>query len=122
GFYVATDGEPRVEVGVLKDQTTFGTGGNNPLRPHPKFAGVGGVEAGDEAEERGFSAAAWANNRDEFSGRDGERYPIERVSAAGCVVGCGEMFAHFRDAKRGAFGQCGGYHLMTPFCHTRTRS
>src|SRR5206468_2356215 len=86
GFNVAPDSEPWEEVGILEDQTAFGTRGDDSLGPNPKFAGVRGVQAGDEAKERGFSAAARSNNRDEFPGCDGERYSIQHVSAFRWII------------------------------------
>ena len=42
-------------------------------RPDAELAGVGGSEAGDQAQQRGFSAAARPDEGDHLSRLDGER-------------------------------------------------
>src|SRR5439155_19776183 len=123
---VATNRQPGKQVGILKNQTPFGARAGNRFSTHLKLTRVGGVKAGDEAKESGFAASARSHERNQFSRRDRERHVVECVRAPGGVLWRGEMFAHFLDAQRGAFGErarCGkDYHLMTPFCQTRTRS
>ena len=54
--------------------------------PTQQFAGVGRIEAGDQAQERGFAAAARADERDQFAGADGERDVVRARSDAPRIV------------------------------------
>jgi hypothetical protein len=40
---------------------------------HPDFSGAGLFESGDEAQQRGFAGAAFAEQREKFSGGNLER-------------------------------------------------
>src|SRR5438552_2621365 len=126
GPNVAPDRQPGKKVWVLKDQAAFGAGAGNPFNADPEFARVGRVEAGDEAEESGLAAAAGANDRDQFSRRHREGHSVQSRCADSVVAGGRKILADALDTERGAFGGGiaggGGYHLMTPFCQTSTRS
>ena len=105
GLDVAPHGEPRKKIRVLENQSALGAGRGDRLGADPELAGVGRVEAGDQPEQRGFSAAARTDEGHQFSGGDGERHVIQRMRARGGIVRRREMFAHFHDAERGAFGE-----------------
>jgi len=92
GFDVGADGEPGEEVRILEDEAAFGAGAEDGFGADEEFAGVGCVEAGDEAEEGGFAAAARADEGDEFAGGDGEGGVVEGVGGFVAVFGAGEMF------------------------------
>src|ERR1700693_1219622 len=49
---------------------------------HPDFAGSGLFETGDEAEQRGFAGAAFAEKGEEFTGSNGERNIFEDAVGA----------------------------------------
>src|SRR5205823_14646395 len=63
GFNVATDGEPREEIRILKNQTAFRSWMGDRVRADQKFSRVGRIQTGNEAKERGLPAATWADER-----------------------------------------------------------
>src|SRR6185503_19399797 len=125
GLDVMSNVEPWEQAGILEDQSPFSAGCGNRFGAHPKLTRVRRVESGDQPQESGLAAAAWADKRDEFSRADGDRHPVERVRVGGGIIRGREVFAHFHDAKRRTFDETalgGRHHLMIPFCHTSTRS
>ena len=67
GLNVALHGEPWKEVRVLEDQTALGAGAVNRLIADAQFAGGRLIEAGEQAQESRFAAAARADKRDQFA-------------------------------------------------------
>src|SRR5437870_12006366 len=63
GLNVATDGEPREEIRILKNQTAFRSWMGDRVRADQKFSRVGRIQTGNEAKERGLPAATWADER-----------------------------------------------------------
>ena len=124
GLDVASDGEPREEIRVLKNQTTFCAGARNPLGADRDFARARKDETGNEAEKGGFAATAGTHNRYELPCCHGERDIIQGSNAD--AVSRWEMLAYMsHPQRRGLAGGRiigDGYHLMTPFCQTSTRS
>src|SRR3989442_5535147 len=126
GLEVAANGEPGEKVWVLKHQTALGAGASDGLSADPELTRVGRVQAGDEAKEGGFAAAAGADQSDQFPGSDRKGNLVQGQDADRGVVGRRKILADPEDTERGAFGcrivrgRC--YHLMVPFCQTSTRS
>jgi hypothetical protein len=70
-------------------------------------AGAGGVEPGEQAEERGFAAAGGSHDGDELAARNGEVDATEDVDGAGAVAdGFAEVF-YDDDVVSGSGQRCG---------------
>ncbi len=122
GLNIVPDREPREEVRVLEDETAFRAWACDRFGADQELAGVGKIETGKEAKESRLAAATRADERNQFSGCKGKRNTIEGRAARERIVGRGKAFAEPADAKRRGFGRANGYHLITPFCQTSTRS
>src|SRR4051812_35984125 len=86
-----------------------------------KPAGARRLEAGDQPEQGGFAAAGWAEEGDEFAGRDAEADVVEhRKNAAVDVEGVADAAnVQHRSSDGGRlFESSEGYHLTVPFCQT----
>jgi hypothetical protein len=68
GLDIFSNSEPWKKVRVLKDQATFRAWGGNTFVADSKFAGVGKIEASDEAKESGFATTARPENGNKFAG------------------------------------------------------
>src|SRR5438876_5030293 len=62
GLHVAPDRQPRKKIRVLKDEATARGGADDRFGADMKITGSWRVEAGNEAQERRFAAAARAND------------------------------------------------------------
>ena len=58
GLDVAANSQPRKKIWILEDEAALSVRADDWFRTNQQCAGVGGIEAGDEAEERGLAAAA----------------------------------------------------------------
>jgi hypothetical protein len=67
GFDIAADSEPREEIGILEDQAALGARAIDRLGVDEELAGGWAIEAGYEAEERGFTAATRADKGDQLA-------------------------------------------------------
>jgi hypothetical protein len=103
GLNVLADSQPWEKVRVLKDNAAFGAWAGDVFVADSKFAGVGKIEAGDEAKESGLAAAAGAENRDEFASGDRERHASKSRNANFGLFGGRKMFDDIRDAEGPAF-------------------
>ena len=70
GLDVATNGQPREQIGILKNETAFGARSGDPCRADQQFAIIGAIEPGEETQERGLSATTGPNQRNQFAGRE----------------------------------------------------
>ena len=78
-----------VDVAVIRRERI------NPLPGHPYFAAIGALESGDQAKQRGFSGAALAENRQEFTGSHLKRDPAQHGAIA-------ESFGDIANGKQSA--------------------
>jgi len=150
GLNVLSNGEPGEKIWVLEDESALGAWADDGFVADSKLAGIGAVQPSDEAKEGGFSAAAGADNGDQFAGSERERDILERDGANFGMVWGGKIFGDADDPEGSAFVGGRGlmrrrvrtknvaadrnvrapttgvmwlvYHLMTPFCQPRTRS
>ena len=126
GLHVAPHGEPREKIRVLENEAALALGpviGSVPTHSSPE---LGRVEAGDQPQQRGFAAAARADERDQLAGADCRATTTVERERTRRRPAQTKRLAHVAHAQRGAFGDdCGrgrGYHLIIPFCQTSTRS
>ena len=123
GLDVAANSQPRKQIWILKNETTFRARLVDWVRANQKFARVGRIETGNETKQGGLAAAARADERNQFSRRrvDNE-ISSQSLPARERIVGHRKAFADLANAERGRFGLGQCYHLMIPFCQTSTRS
>ncbi len=126
GLDIASDRKPRKEIGVLKNQSALRARAGDRFGADGEFARAWSEETSDEAQKGGLAATAGAHDRDKFSYRQRERDIIQSQRSNTDAVSRGEMLAHMSHAQRRGFAsdriRGDGYHLMTPFCQTSTRS
>ena len=97
------DGQRRDEVDLLidgRDAAGFGVGRRtrgDASALEGDFAGVGGVDAGEDLDERGFAGAVFAEERVDFAGADGEVDGVEGDDA-------GETFPDAAGGEEGSGG------------------
>ena len=127
GFDVSSDGEPREKIGILKDEPAFRARLGNRLGTDGDLAGRGARETGNHSQQGRFSATARPDNRNQLPCRDGERYVVQgQRTGRHSTVERLEFLRDVPDSDRGCFVPAASsiitYHLITPFCQTRTRS
>src|SRR5438128_1883969 len=125
GFDVASHGEPRKKIRILKDKAPLCAWRGDWLVAYQKLALGRKSKAGDETQKSGLTTTAGTNDRYELPSRDEERHLVQSQSAHRCAVNRSKVFARAPDAQRRSFDRSGlgeGYHLITPFCQTSTRS
>ena len=83
---VAFDREPGEEGVTLEDHATVGAGAVDGVAVEEDLAIVREIETGDNPGERGFSAAGWADDGDEFPAANGDRNAVEGGVRAGAVT------------------------------------
>ena len=100
-FDIGGHRQPREERRLLEDEREVGGGGVR--RTTVDREGAGGVrgEAGDEAEQRGFAAAAGADEGNEITGLRGEADAVEHERA---VAEAFEDVLEFDDGRRHGHG------------------
>src|SRR6476619_2653342 len=89
GLHVAADGEPGEEIGILENQAAIRMGSSDRLVAHEQLAGGRRFKAGQKTKKRRFSAAGWADKRDQFAGIDREGKITNRLSLDSVSAGVG---------------------------------
>src|SRR2546423_14492482 len=84
---VAANGKPGKEIGILKDQASFGVRAGDPLSTHTKVTGAGQFEAGEQAEQSGFPATARTDDGDEFAGAHFEAQAVQGNCSPIWIIG-----------------------------------
>src|SRR5262249_53136680 len=120
---IAPHRQPRKKIRILKYQSATGAGSSNPLSSNRQFSGVWQIQTRDQAEKRRFSAATRANEANQIARANFQGHGLKRQEFRSI---CGSKpFADIANSQRLAlvcrFG-VRGYHLITPFCQTSTRS
>jgi hypothetical protein len=64
---VSADSEPRKEIRILKNETTFRAWLADWLGTNQEFPGIGRIEAGNEPEKRRLTTPTWADEGNKFS-------------------------------------------------------
>ena len=99
---VARDGEPGEERGLLENEREIGRGGVGRAAVHGDRAFVVRREPGDQAQERGFAAAARADERNEIPGPRGEGKLVEHERTGAEALGDLTKFDDGRRRRHGA--------------------
>src|SRR2546430_15773099 len=103
GLDVLSDSQPGEQVWVLKDETALGAWTGDAFVANSKFAGVGEVEAGDEAKKGGFATTARTENGNEFARSERERDILEGENANFGMVWGRKVFGDAKDTEGSAF-------------------
>ena len=110
----------------MKNEAALRTGADDRFGADGEFASAWQDETGNEAQKGGLAATAGAHDRDKFSYRKRERDIIQSQRSNTDAVRRGEMLGDVPHPQRRGFAsdriRDDGYHLMTPFCQTSTRS
>ena len=121
GLDIFSNGQPGKKVWILKNQTALGARFRDELIVEPRFAGIGGVQAGDQAEQGGLSATAGSDQRHQRALCELEADAFQGKNMQIISRSAFEAFGNPLNTQGGAF-RPRRYHLITPFCQTRTRS
>ena len=100
----------------MKNKSTLSIRTCDRLCADEQLSRIGKIEAGNEAQQRGFSTATRADKRNKFAGVERDRDLIQRQPPRKRIVGRGKTLTDFTQPE----GRC--YHLIIPFCQTSTRS
>lgn len=116
GLNISPYREPWKQIRILKNKSALSIRTGDLLWADQKFSGIGEIEAGDETQQRGFSAAARADKRNKFAGAERDRDLIQHGPPLKRIAGRRKTLTDFTQPERGC------YHLIIPFCQTSTRS
>jgi hypothetical protein len=80
----------------LKDHAAIGAGAGDFLFVEDDGAGGGHFQAGEDADERGFTAAGWTYDADKFAAMDLE---VDVVECLGLALAGGEYLAKLTNVE-----------------------
>jgi hypothetical protein len=122
---VCTHGTPRIERRILEDDDTGWIRAHDRATIRQQTARSWQVQAGDQAQQCRFAAAARAEQGHEFAWHDAKGHFVEHRQWYTMQI---EAMADVQDLQGcpggygGAFLESGGYHCTNPFCHDSKRS
>src|ERR1043166_3630013 len=122
---VAAHRQPRKKGWILENQAALGARARNSFLAHPKFAAARRIQPGNQTEQSRFTTTARSNYRDQFSRLRRQGNGVQRQRAHFGIVRRRKIFCDLAHAQRRAFRRNSlqrAYHLIMPFCQTRTRS
>src|SRR3954468_23849331 len=103
GLDVFANGQPGKEVGILEYQPALGAGRRNAFGADPDIAGIGEIQPRDQAQQSGFPATAWPDERDEFTGRKRKGGGLQGRAARAGIVWRRKGLADRNNSERAAF-------------------